>query len=312
MLLSAGDSAIVVKDLPLEDGGKQDADDRLAAFDAEMGRLEQNAKLEELSRGSGAEPDLLVDDEAKQALLENEAAAGGGQVQEQEADEGAEEQIDLSWEEPEQGTLEDDYEQIDAAKRALLQAAGKRNKEKGKGKRNPDEQPGAVSRSLPAEVLPAEEDEFGGASMTGQEEDREIVMTDVSAAEAEAEQRGAVSDPGESDNWEEGLLSAREMESSTEVTGQGWDGRGRGGAGTGGTRRTGSRRRKTRDRRPRRATGRKAGRNRREEVTGAAHSAGAAAAERVSTGVNKRARKVGTKVGRRASKKQPQRRSSMA
>jgi len=163
-----------------------------------------------------------------------------------------------------------------------------------------------VSRSLPAEVLPAEEDEFGGASLTGQEEDREIVMTDVSAAEAEAEQRSAVSDPGESDNWEEGLLSAREMESSTEVTGQGWEYRGRGGNGTGVARRTGSRRRRTRNKRLRRAAGRKFGRNRREELTGAAHSAGSGAAEQVSTGGKKRARKVGTRVGRRASKKQPQ------
>ncbi|KAK9908949.1 hypothetical protein WJX75_005067 [Coccomyxa subellipsoidea] len=136
-MVESGDSAIVVKDLPMEDGADQGADDRLAAFDSQMGILAENAKIEELSRGSGAEPDLLMDDAVKQAVQEHEDAAV---------------KTGLQW--------------------------------------------------------PEDPQQKDGGSGQDDNEDREIVMTDVSKAERQAEQLSAMADPGDSDNFEEGLLSA--------------------------------------------------------------------------------------------------------
>lgn len=236
MHVGAGDSAIVVKDLPLEgESGDQGADDRLAAYDTQMGMLAEKARLEELSRGSGAEPDLLMDEAVKQAVLEHESAAqkaGGGQQEQQVAVGGADasaeaaggaaddeyDDADYLAGQP-QGSLEGEEGDEDSARRALLQS---RKRKRAKKARNAEDIPGTVSRSLPAEVLPAEQEEAeaaglqlnvepqsrgdqGGGRM-GDEDDRSIVMTDVSRAERQAE--NAVSDPGDSDNFEEGLLSA--------------------------------------------------------------------------------------------------------
>ncbi|CAL8460760.1 g291 [Coccomyxa elongata] len=234
-----GDSAIVVKDLPLEgESGDQGADDRLAAYDTQMGMLAEKAKLEELSRGSGAEPDLLMDEAVKQAVLEHESAAqkggGGQQVAVGGADASAEaaggaaddeyDDADYLAGQP-QGSLEGEEGDEDSARRALLQS---KKRMRAKKARSAEDIPGMVSRSLPAEVLPAEQEEAkaarlqldiepqsrgdqGGGGM-GDEDDRSIVMTDVSRAERQAEEQNAVSDPGDNDNFEEGLLSATDEE----------------------------------------------------------------------------------------------------
>lgn len=228
-----GDSAIVVKDLPMEDGADQGADDRLAAFDSQMGILAENAKIEELSRGSGAEPDLLMDDAVKQAVQEHEDAAvktGGQQLDQMEAagsrqaesEEEAGEEPEIEGGQEQQGSLDyEEDEDEDSARRMLLQKPKKKRK-RGRKARNPEDVPGSVSRSLPDEVLPAEQEEAAAAGLqwpedpqqkdggSGQDdnEDREIVMTDVSKAERQAEQLSAMADPGDSDNFEEGLLSA--------------------------------------------------------------------------------------------------------
>ncbi|BDA41811.1 hypothetical protein COCOBI_02-6050 [Coccomyxa sp. Obi] len=235
-----GDSAIVVKDLPLEgESSDQGADDRLAAYDAQMGMLAEKAKLEELSRGSGAEPDLLMDEAVKQAVLEHEAAAqkAGGVLQEQQMAVGGVDAsaqaaggaADNEYDDADylagqlQGSLEGDEGDEDSARRTLLQS---KKKKRAKKARSAEDIPGTVSRSLPAEVLPAEQEEAQAAGLKldiqperdqvgaqmDDEDDRSIVMTDVSRAERQAEQQSAVSDPGNSDNFEEGLLSAADGE----------------------------------------------------------------------------------------------------
>ncbi|EIE25563.1 hypothetical protein COCSUDRAFT_40771 [Coccomyxa subellipsoidea C-169] len=237
-VMQSGDSAIVVKDLPLEDGADQGADDRLAAYDAQMGILAEAAKVEELSRGSAAEPDLLMDDAGKQAVEMHESAAANARdrprvqsaaaaSRQADADEDADEESEIVAGQ-EQGSFYDEGEDEDSRRRRLLQSPKKKGKRRRKPL-NPEDVPGSVSRSLPDEVLPAEQEEAAAAGLKwpgelrqeigdGEEEDdRDIVMTDVSRAERQAEQQNAVSDPGDSDNFEEGLLSAADEDSGRDA-----------------------------------------------------------------------------------------------
>jgi hypothetical protein len=94
MQLVTGDSAIVVRDLPLHGGNGDAADERVAKYDAEIAAMAQNARLEELLRGAGAEPDVLLDEVATRAEQRDEKlptglkVQTGGTLEEDEASEG--------------------------------------------------------------------------------------------------------------------------------------------------------------------------------------------------------------------------------
>ncbi len=295
-----------MKDLPLEDGADQGADDRLAAYDAQMGILAEAAKVEELSRGSAAEPDLLMDDAGKQAVEMHESAAANARdrprvqaaaaaSRQADADEDADEESEIMAGQ-EQGSFYDEEEDEDSRRRRLLQSPTKKGKRRRKPL-NPEDVPGFVSRSLPDEVLPAEQEEAAAAGLKwpgelrqeigdGEEEDdRDIVMTDVSRAERQAEQQNAVSDPGDSDNFEEGLLSAADEDSgrdaavlSRETAKDGQRELAEGGRSSNKRARSGKRRRKGRGEGPRRAGGRHA-RKRGANSADAAVKAGGRAGE---------------------------------
>ena len=336
MHAGAGDSAILVNDLPLEgESGDQGADDRLAAYDAQMGILVEKAKLEELSRGSGAEPDLLIDEAVKQAVQEHESAAqtAGGAQQDQQIDVGgadasaqaADGAADDEYDDADylagqpQGSLDGEEGDEDSARRSLLQL--KKKKKRAKKARNAEDIPGSVSRSLPVEVLPAEQEEAKAAGLSmdirpentgdqdgADEDDRGIVMTDVSRAERQAEEQSAVSDPGDSDNFEEGLLSAADEEMSGRAVVRSQERvsleqlrEGESGAGDVGGRSSGkgksSKRRKGRREGPRRAAARQSRKRKKPEKASAATTTGGGEAKprrKARKGKKRKARQQGT------------------
>lgn len=219
----AGDSAIIVRDLPLESEGegRDTADDRVAAIDAEIAVLAETAKLEELSRGAAAEPDVLTDAVAERGQIAEpvrdtkDLSSGGDSGMGGDLDEDDPNDDDEDSDEPEQeldleqffgGGEYDENGETASTRRALL------------AEYEADElEPGMVSIAADEnELLPAEEMELGiqqGSSL-------------VAAAKSAKQRRGrargssrgkskvAEETEEQSENWTDSLLSGIKMEGS--------------------------------------------------------------------------------------------------